>query len=169
MVALGLMVPILAREGGNEEDSLDDLDDSDEFLVPAILPDEPPAARRLRSSQQQGSVLLTVRVVFAAAATVHSWRRSGFVSLRAVVREGHVPAGAFSRLLGGLTSLCQQTEPYPYVLDMRIWRDVASFQLGRSRFSVTKCAGYLTVRVEEGTGYGVSEVLQEQLSEIVKR
>ena len=97
------------------------------------------------------------------------WRRSGFVSLRAVEHEAHVPAGAFSRLLGAVASLCQQTEPYPYVLDMRIQRNAADFELGRARFTLVNHGGFVSVYIVEGTGYAVAEALQGQLQAIVER
>ena len=130
--------------------------------VPSILPDEtdprPPPA-----------TALTAVILFAASQAVRRWRRSGFVSLRAVEQEAHVPAGAFSRLLGAVASLCQQTEPYPYVLDMRVLRNAADFELGRARFALVNRGGLVAAHVVEGTGYAVAEALQGQLQAIVER
>ena len=91
------------------------------------------------------------------------------MSLEAAQREAQVPAGVFSRLLGSMASLCQQTEPFPSVLDMQVFRNSAAFELGRSRFTVINEGYCVAVHIEEGTGFAVSEILQAQLKTIVDR
>ena len=157
MVSLGLMVPVLS----NEEGAPDDAGDA-EFLVPSILPHQP-------SPAPSGCTVLTAHIVFAVASAVLCWRRSGYMSLEAAQREAQVPAGVFSRLLGSMASLCQQTEPFPSVLDMQVFRNSAAFELGRSRFTVINEGYCVAVHIEEGTGFAVSEILQAQLKTIVDR
>ena len=158
MVSLGLMVPVLASEEGGAPGDADDA----EFLVPSILPHQPAPAPPQRAA-------LTARVVFAVASAVGGWRRSGYLSLEAARREAQVPAGVFSRLLGAMASLCQQTEPFPSVLDMQVFRNSAACELGRSRFTLINDGYCVAVHIEEGTGYAVSEMLQGQLTTIVDR
>ena len=89
--------------------------------------------------------------------------------LRAYYRPSRrqVPAGVFSRLLGALASLCQQTEPYPSVHRMALRRGGGAFSLGGTRFAVARCATHLAIRVERGTGHAVAEVLGGQLRAIL--
>jgi hypothetical protein len=130
--------------------------------VPSILPDDRDPCPPLATA-------LTARILFAASPAVRRWRRSGYLSMQAVEQEAQVPAGAFSRLLGAVASLCQQTEPYPYVLDMRILRNAADFELGLARFTLINCGAFVAVHVVKGTGYAVMEALQGQLQAVVDR
>ena len=154
MVSLGLMVPILANLDG---------DSDQEFLVPAILPED-------RDCTPPSESVLTSYILFGVSSSVASWEKAGYLPYEVIRREAHVPAGVFSRLLGSLASLCQQTEPYPTISHMSMKKNACSFELGtRIKFSLIKESYLISVHIEQGTGYGVSEIVQGQLTAIVEK
>jgi hypothetical protein len=154
MVSLGLMVPILAEEH---------CDGEPDFLVPAILPEdkicEPPAGAHL-----------VAYILFGVSSTVAEWQKAGYLPYSTIEQFGYMPAGVFSRLLGAMASLCQQTEPYPSISEMVIRKNIGFFELGTQiKFTLIKRDHLIAVHIVQGTGYGMSEILQGHLSTIVDK
>jgi hypothetical protein len=152
MIAFKLIVPVLANDRDQEEEA---------FLVPSILPEE--------SAPSSPPDILSARIVFTTTTIVRKWRKAGYLSPLAAEKGAYVPSGLFSMLLATLVSLCQQTEPYPCVLSMQLCRNIATLKLGRNRFTLVSCRDNVEVRVEEGSGCIVGEVLESQLAEIFTR
>ena len=82
MVSLGLMVPVLSR--GEEPDGGGD--GAEEFLVPAILPEE-----RRAAGAPAAAAALTARVVFSTVEAVGRWRRLGYLTMGEIEAEAQVP------------------------------------------------------------------------------
>ena len=154
MVSLGLMVPILAEEHS---------DGDPEFLVPSILPEEV-------ECEPPSGASLTAYILFGGASTIAGWQKAGYLSYSAIEHSAYVPSGVFSRLLGSMASLCQQTEPYPSIADMVIRKNIGFFELGTQiKFTLIKKDYLIAVHIVQGTGYGISEILQGHLTAIVEK
>ena len=108
MVRHGLMFPLLAAADAPRDDSAAD---SEEVLVPAVLP-RPPAGggeAALRAVGSDGAVsAVRAVVVFAEAPVMTSWRRVGYLSTAQAAGRGFLPAGLFAQVflkLGGFTTI----------------------------------------------------------------
>ena len=163
MIALGLMVQVHSpmRTKAKGEDASVSYKDP-EFLVPSILPVEPnpvpPAGTRL-----------TARAIFAVAETVKSWQRLQFIEMSSVEKEIYVPDGVFSRLLGSIASLCQQTEPYTSIRELRIFKNSCLFQLGSSTFTLINHRDNIGIYIEKGSGHEITQTLHWQIKALVTK
>jgi hypothetical protein len=161
MVSLGLMIPIHTTVGTDLNLDIRQKQD-EEFLVPSILqwhPDPvPPQTTRL-----------TARAIFAVSESVTKWERSGYIDMKAAMSEVQVPDGVFSRLLGSLASLCQQTDPFPSIHDMEVRKNMCLFCLGSSSFTLINHFEYIGIYIIKGSGHEVTQLLQWQIKAIMAK
>jgi GTPase SAR1 family protein len=150
MVSLGLMVPIMDAEQDGEEHMQED----EEFLVPAILPEE-------RVLEAPKTTLISAVIIFSEKRVVRRWQKKSFLSSEEVLKDGFVPAGIFSRLVGSIASQCQQTEPSTKIAEMTFKKNSASFKVrSKSTFTVLKRKHFVTLHITKGSGFGISEMIQ---------
>ena len=163
MIALGLMMQVHSpmRTKANGEDASVSYKDP-EFLVPSILPVEPNPVPPSESR-------LTARAIFAVAETVKSWQRLQFIEMSSVEKEIYVPDGVFSRLLGSIASLCQQTEPYTSIRELRIFKNSCLFQLGSSTFTLINHRDNIGIYIEKGSGHEITQTLHWQIKALVTK
>jgi len=90
MVKFGLFVPLTAGERAED----------DRYLVPSILP------RELLKQDLKGNVLVCY-IVFAEREVFKEWSRNSYVEAETAAREGFLPMGIFSRLLGKTSVWCE--------------------------------------------------------------
>jgi hypothetical protein len=166
MVSLGLMVPLQKFVGtpvDGDTDSMHPVGSSQqetEYLVPSILKKQ----SELRPPQ---GTRLTARAIFAAAEFISCWKEAGFIEVKEVESMIQVPDGVFSRLLGAMASLCQQTAPYFSIRSVTMFKDSCLFHLGTSSFSLINHTDYVGIYIKQGSGHEIAQVLQWQINAIM--
>ena len=161
MISLGLMVQIkgpIRTEPKGEEIRVSYQDP--EFLVPSILPVEP-------NPVPPPGTCLIARAIFAVAETVESWERLQYIETHSVEKGIYVPDGVFSRLLGSVASLCQHTEPYTSIRELRICKNSCFFQLGGSTFTLVNHRDNIGIYIEKGSGHEITQTLHWQIKALV--